>query len=217
MKLYKYPRTYHFPWSPGLKNDDRRIKSLDPFIGKEVVATLKMDGENTSIYSNYIHSRSAEKEYHPSRTWVNKLQGEIGYLLKPGERICGENVAAEHSIKYNNLESFFYVFSYWIDKECQSWDDTVKRCEELGLITVPVLYKGIWDENIIKSLADTHYQGNEMEGYVVRTTSSFTGEFSHGKEWWLKELAKYVRAGHVQTDKHWSKKPVTWNEWNRVQ
>ena len=215
-KRYKYPRTYHFPWSPGLENDDRVTKSLDHFIGKEVIATLKMDGENTSIYSDYLHSRSLEKEYHESRTWVNKLQGEIGHLLKPGERICGENMAAFHSIKYKNLDSFFYVFSYWIDKECQSWDDTVKRCAELELLTVPVLYRGIWNEAIIKKLYSPNYQGNEMEGYVVRPTAAFTGDFLVGKEWWLKEITKYVRAGHVKkTDKHWKTKAVVWNEWKR--
>lgn len=169
-----------------------------------------MDGENLSIYSNYLHSRSLEKEYHESRTWVNKLQGQIGHLLKPGERICGENVAAFHSIKYKNLDSFFYVFSYWIDDVCQSWDDTIKRCEELGLITVPVLYRGIWDEDIIKGLASDTYEENEMEGYVVRVT----GTFLYNKEW-FRELAKYVRAKHVKTDKHWKKNSVVWNEWKR--
>ena len=212
-KLYKYPRTLHFPWSQGLTNDDRVIKSLDPFIGKEVVATLKMDGENSNFYNDYIHARSLDKDYHESRTWVNELHGEIGYMLKPGERICGENVAAVHSIRYKNLDSFFYVFSYWIEDECQSWDDTVKRCDELGLITVPVLYRGIWDEEIIKGLANTHYKGNEMEGYVVRITDKFTEDFSLGTERWFKGLAKYVRKSHVQTDEHWKTKPVEWNNW----
>ena len=210
IKRYKYPRTYHLPWSPGLKNDDRVIESLEPFIGQEVVATVKLDGENATIGHNYYHARSLEKEYHASRTWVNRLQGEIGYLLEPNERICGENVAAHHSIKYENLEHFFYAFSYWIDDICQSWDDTVKKCEELGLITVPVLYKGIWDEEIIKKLFTKYHNGDKMEGYVVRTAA----QFSFSKKF-IKEMAKYVRAGHVQTDKHWKKKPVVWNNWRK--
>ncbi len=45
----KYPRTHHLPWSPGLTKDDRQMSVDDPFKGQEVVATIKMDGENTSI------------------------------------------------------------------------------------------------------------------------------------------------------------------------
>ena len=205
---YKYPRTYHLPWSPGLKNDDRRIPSVEQFYDKEVVVTLKMDGENTSIYPDTIHARSLEKEYHESRNWVNKLQGNIGYLLNENERICGENVAAHHSIRYKGLDNFFYVFSYWIGGVCQSWDDTVKRCKELGLAMVPVLYRGLWDDEKIKACHQDTYQGNEMEGYVVRTAEGF-----HYDKAFFSQLAKYVRDDHVQTDEHWKKKPVSWNGW----
>ena len=46
---YKYPRTYHVPWSPGTTSDDRLLKSVDQFVGKRVVVTEKMDGENTTM------------------------------------------------------------------------------------------------------------------------------------------------------------------------
>jgi len=46
-KLIKYPRTYHLPWSPGVNSDDRIIQDLSGVKGKEVIVTLKMDGENT--------------------------------------------------------------------------------------------------------------------------------------------------------------------------
>lgn len=45
-RYVKYPRTYHLPWSPGATDDDRIIKSADVFKDKEVVVTVKMDGEN---------------------------------------------------------------------------------------------------------------------------------------------------------------------------
>jgi hypothetical protein len=56
----KYPRTYHLPWSPGMTKDDRQIKSIDVFEGKDIVVTLKMDGENTNWYKDYCHARSLE-------------------------------------------------------------------------------------------------------------------------------------------------------------
>ena len=98
IKRYKYPKIFHLPWSPGLQNDDRLLKSTENFIGKEVVLTQKIDGENTTIYPDYHHARSIDSSYHPSRTWIRKLAKDVGYLLKDDERICGENVAAKHSI-----------------------------------------------------------------------------------------------------------------------
>jgi hypothetical protein len=45
-KYVKYPRTWHLPWSPGITKDDRVIPSCDQFVGKNIVVTVKMDGEN---------------------------------------------------------------------------------------------------------------------------------------------------------------------------
>jgi hypothetical protein len=69
----KYPRTYHLPWSPGQTRDDRVIESTDIFKGKEVVVTIKMDGENTTMYHDYIHARSIDSGSHPSRTWIKNF------------------------------------------------------------------------------------------------------------------------------------------------
>lgn len=42
----KYPRSYHVKWSEGMNEDDRQHENMDNFVGKEVVVTTKMDGEN---------------------------------------------------------------------------------------------------------------------------------------------------------------------------
>lgn len=42
----KYGRTFHLPWSPGAHDDDKTLRDTTHFAGKEVVVTLKMDGEN---------------------------------------------------------------------------------------------------------------------------------------------------------------------------
>lgn len=49
---YKYPRTPHLPWSPGATKDDVRCINTEIFTGKRVVITEKMDGENTTLYSD---------------------------------------------------------------------------------------------------------------------------------------------------------------------
>jgi hypothetical protein len=46
----KYPRTFHLPWSPGRGKDDKGHSGTSMFEGKEVVVTVKMDGECTSLY-----------------------------------------------------------------------------------------------------------------------------------------------------------------------
>lgn len=186
---------------------------IDPesvFSGNEVVATVKFDGECTTMYPDYIHARSIDSSWHESRSWVNRMQGELGWQLKENERICGENMYAEHSIKYNNLKGYFYVFNYWIEDECQSWDDTVARAAELGLPVVDVIYRGIWDADVIKGLINTTHEGNEMEGYVIRLADSFKHDFNQTE---IKmPMAKYVRKDHVQTDQHWSHKIVVPNK-----
>ena len=91
---------------------------------------------------------------------------------------------------------------------CLSWDDTVEFATLLGLETVPVLYRGPWDEKKIKSC----WTGNSFfskdgefdpqEGYVVRVASAFPYE-KHSEY-----VAKFVREKHVQTSSHWLSQPV---------
>ncbi len=45
MNLQKYPRTFHLPISPGVSSDDKVHKDISIFNNKDVVVTLKMDGE----------------------------------------------------------------------------------------------------------------------------------------------------------------------------
>ena len=196
-EYYKYPRTYHFDWSPGLQNDDRRQENYEEFKTNEIVATVKMDGENTNMYFDRIHARSIDSKDHPSRHYVKGLWGGIRHQIPEGWRICGENVYAKHSIFYKNLESYFYVFSIWDENnDCLSWDDTVYFSKELGLITVPVIYRGDYDEDFLRKLHKIEAMKDE-EGYVVRVCGSFAyTDFN-------KNVAKFVRKNHVQTSTHW--------------
>ena len=110
---YKYPRTMHFPFSPGMTNDDKVIKNYDRFEGQEVVITEKMDGENSTLYRDYCHARSLDSRNHVSRDWLKRFHREFAYRIHPEVRICGENLYASHSLFYDDLESYFYGFSIW--------------------------------------------------------------------------------------------------------
>lgn len=85
----KYPRTPHLPWSPGVSDDDILLNTASFFENKQVVVTEKMDGENTTVYRDFIHARSIDSRFHPSRTWVKAMQAQIGYQIPDGWRICG--------------------------------------------------------------------------------------------------------------------------------
>ncbi len=143
LEAKKYPKTFHFDFSLSLQNDDRRLETLKDFEGKGVVVTEKLDGENASIYSDYYHPRSVIDDGHETRSWLKGFIPNFQYQIPEGWRVCGENMYAEHSIRYVELDTFFYVFSIWTDlNTCLDWAATVNYCEAWGLKTVPVLYEG---------------------------------------------------------------------------
>jgi len=195
--LHKYPRTPHLPWSEGATDDDKIIETLYYFFGQRVIVTEKMDGENTSIYHDYIHARSIDGRSHPSRDWVKQFWSGFKSDIPIGFRICGENLSAKHSIHYQSLPSYFLGFSVWDNQNiCLNWNDTLEWFSLLGITSVPVLYDGHFDEKIIRGLwKEQDYESKE--GYVVRLASSF--HYDHFGE----SVAKFVRKGHVQTEDHW--------------
>jgi hypothetical protein len=119
--------------------------------------------------------------------------------------VCGENVSAKHSVRYDGLESYFLMFSIWNEHNvCLSWDDSVEWANLLSLKYVPVLYRGVWNEEECKTLCGT-INPETQEGLVIRPAASFAfKEFRN-------VVGKWVRKDHVQTDEHWTRKPVEWN------
>ena len=199
--LIKYPRTYHLPWSEGLTSDDKMLKSVDWFVDQRVIVTEKMDGENTTIHPDGVHARSLDSRNHPSRNWVKQFAATFQHDIPRDMRVCGENLFATHSIHYEELESYFLGFSFWCNNICASWDVTKVYFELLGVTSVPVIYDGIYDEELIRSLWD----GN-TEGYVIRWAEAFSiDEFDRA-------VGKFVRANHVQTDEHWMTKEIVPNK-----
>lgn len=202
---FKYPRTFHMPFSPGVQSDDKVIKSTDRFVGQRVILTEKMDGENTSMYRDGLHARSLDSGHHPSRDMVKRIWSMISYQIPEGVRICGENVYAKHSIAYDNLEAYFYAFSMWEYDECYNWDFTVQTIADLNLPMVKVLYDGIYDEKIIRDICEG-LDHARVEGAVLRIADTFKyDEFDQC-------VMKYVRKGHVQTGDHWMHSAIVPNK-----
>ena len=195
--LQKFPRTYHADFSLTVASDDKKHKNLDHMEGKCVIETLKMDGENFTGYMDYSHARSLDSNNHPSRNWIKGYWAERQYLVPEGWRFCFENCYAQHSIIYENLDTYAYLINIWDDKNmCLSWDETLEWCTLLDLIHVPILYEGKFNYDTIKnSFLDLDF--NTQEGIVVRNTEAF-----HYDDYKI-NVMKAVRAEHVQTDEHW--------------
>lgn len=194
----KYPRTLHLPWSPGIHSDDRVMEDISGFEGRIVVVTEKLDGENTSMYQDYYHARSVDGRHHLSRDWAKNRWSQFAHDIPAGWRVCAENVYAEHSIHYHDLDTYLYGFSIWTDRnECLAWDDTLEWFELLDIQPVPVLYYGEYDEKVLRALYDEKSDWGKREGYVVRIADGFS------YAGFRNSVAKFVRKGHVQTNKHW--------------
>ncbi len=208
--LVRYPSTPHFPWSAnvtaGTAKRDRVLANTDHFLESEMVVTEKMDGENTTIYhGGYCHARSPDGGNHSSRDWVKALAAKIGWEIPKGWRICGENLYAKHSVYYEDLSSYFQLFSIWDENNrALSWTDTLEWAQLLGVQTVHVIYRGRFDEQILKKLANS-INTETSEGYVARITDGFSYHmFPHC-------VAKWVRPFHVQTSTHWMNEKITIN------
>lgn len=199
-KWVKYPRTPHLPWSPGATEDDVFMDTSYLF-GRDVVVTEKMDGENTTWMRDRMYARSPDGLSHPSQGWVRRMHAERAHEIPEGYRVCGENLYAVHSLPYAKLDSYFQVFSVWDDRNvCLSWDETEEWAELLELLTVPVLWRGKYEDMDIK------INPKKVEGYVVRVAEEFSyRHFRHA-------VGKFVRKGHItEARHHWRAKQVVPN------
>lgn len=195
----KYPRSWHLSYSEKSSSDDKRHTDEKHFEGEYVVVTIKMDGENTTIYNDYCHARSVDSVIDSEdRRWIeflriSKIQGNI----PKNYRICGENLFYKHTCYYDNLKSMFYVFSIWDGDTCLSWEETKLWCGILGLETVPVIYEGVYNKKDIINEFSKYKEENNIEGFVVRKYDSFKIDEFH------LSLSKFVKKSFEIPNNHW--------------
>lgn len=215
VNYYKYPRTFHLPYSPKRSSDDKVLIDDSDFEGKHVVVMEKMDGENTTIYPNHLHARSLDSTKDESHRWLERFQNFILPQLNrlTNWRMCGENLFYKHTIFYQDLESIFLGYSIWVENESEnqslSWQET-KTIFEKNAISYPTLiYEGMYDKKaILKSFEEYKNQKDrQVEGFVIRLNDSFSyQDFS-------KSVAKYVCEDfEITSSKHWRYEAKTLNK-----
>ena len=210
----KYARTFHLPWSKGATNDDKISKDINRLLNVPIIISEKIDGGNSSLELGGVYARThAAIPTHESFDWLKAFHSQIKYKIPEGIQLFGENVWALHSIFYSELPGYFLLFNVRdINKaEWTSWEEVEMWAEEIGVPTVPVLFKGIVSsEEELKELTDSLMKenskcGGEREGVVVRIQSSFLdSEFSSC-------VMKQVRERHVKTNIHWKDQKIIKN------
>ena len=217
----KYNRTFHIPWSPGGTNDDKRAK-MAGFYGLDIVITEKMDGSNTSLETDGCFARThSGPPNHPSFDALKAMHATIKYKIPHGLQLFGEWCYARHSIEYNELPGYFMLFNVrdlnrvhgdtpnpmWL-----AWEEVEMWAEEIGVPTVPVLFKGkVWGDRELEELTNSFMNqpsacGGIREGVVIRLADEFVERsFDYC-------VLKCVRANHVQTSEHWKDQEIIKNK-----
>lgn len=217
VSYYKYPRTFHLPYSPKRGSDDKVLIDDSDFEGKYIVVLEKMDGENTTIYTNHLHARSVDSVKDESHRWLERFQNFIIPQLNQlsNWRICGENMFYKHTVSYQDLESVFLGYSIWLENQNQesnyslSWHATKAIFDKIGISYPTIIYEGVYDKKaILEKFEEYRNQKNrQVEGFVIRLESSFLyQDFS-------KSVAKYVCDDfEITTNKHWRYEAKTLNQ-----
>lgn len=214
----KFPSILYLPFSPNIDPNDNI--SNKTFSNKEIVVTEKMDGENCCLYNGQVFARTHSHEaVHESFAPIKQMYKQkiipMQEVFKIPENymLFGENMTGIHSIEYNKLINYFYLFGVydttkhlWLE-----WGIVEKIANDIDVPTVPVIFSGILKtdreiQTLMNSKINTlsNYSSSAFpEGFVVRYKNKFTN--STFKE----NIAKYVRKNHKQTDETWRR---TWKK-----
>lgn len=171
-----------------------------------LVITEKCDGSNLTYTRTSVFSRShSGPPGHASFDLAKATHARIAHELSLGLSLFCEYCYAVHSIEYGALPDYSLVFGARDDREGRwwDWDMVVAQAADLGLPTVPELYRGqVGSARELEALtlslaAQPSVFGGSREGVVVR----HAGEFRDVD--FQRSLAKWVRHDHVTTDEHW--------------
>ena len=178
------------------------------FVGEPVVATEKLDGGNTLLHKGCVYARSVSA---PSEgKWMAMVKKHHAWkVTEPEVYLYGEDIYGVHSIEYEPVpeNKTFHAFALRDGHgKFASFSDLVAYSNLKMIPVVPVLFKGKFQSvSEIRTFLERAHAGpsalgGKREGVVVRLARGFPAqEFSSN-------VCKSVRAGHVQTDEHWSRK-----------
>jgi len=213
----KYGRTYHYPFSPGTTSDDRIAHDYWENLQHIplLVHTEKLDGENNCLSKYGVFARShAAPTVSPWTETIRRywqwVKNDLGDL-----EIFGENLYAIHSMEYKKLEQHFYVFGIRENEIWLSWEETKFYAAMLDLPVVPeikIFEPSASRQDFEKEVLEIVSGSGALEPYDVHTGKPTTMEGivtrnanEYPVDGFKENVFKYVRAGHVKTDVHWTR------------
>lgn len=158
---------------------------------------------------------------HPSFDGLKALHAQIRYKIPEGIQLFGEWCYARHSIEYTELPHYFMLFNvrvfdavnhHGLHSHWASWEEVEMWAEEIGVPTVPVLFKGnVGSGKELQQLTESFMIqpsacGGIREGVVARVQHEFNDEHFEVC------VLKCVRANHVQTSEHWKDQEIIKNK-----
>ena len=204
----RYPRTPYWPWSPTIGRGDVVHANPERFVGEDVVVTEKLDGGNTLLHAGGVYARSVSA---PSDgKWMAMVKKHHAWKVnEPDVYLYGEDIYGVHSIAYAPVAEHETFRAFALrdgDGVFAALAEVVAYAKQREIPVVPVLFRGCFrsvaEIRAFMKLAhgEPSMLGGEREGVVLRLARGFPAEEFPAN------VCKSVRFGHVQTDKHWTRK-----------
>ena len=160
----KYCRSLHAQISLGTTSDDRFMPNgyVAAFAEMDnLILTEKLDGQNNCFKKEGLFARShTAPTVHPwdkpLRDRWQLIKNDLGNL-----ELFGENMYGIHSIAYDQLESYFYVFGAREGDQWLSWEEVKFYAQLFDFPTVPEI-------NVEISLAAL-FQEDQDENKILAT------------------------------------------------
>lgn len=201
----KFPRTYHWPTSPGVQSDDKIHSSPEWFLNREISISEKLDGGCTILSQGVPWSRASGSP--ATEGWFSAVRKHHAWKtssLPESVALYGEDIYAHHAIDYTIEEhATFRTFHVLKGDVFESVDDMVTFSQALDIPVVHEMFRGVFTKSLDltawleENIASPDSLGSTREGFVIRPTGSIP--FSQYSD----QVCKYVRKNHVQSNTHW--------------
>ena len=177
------------------------------FVGEPVVVTEKLDGGNTLLHAGQVYARSVSVPSNDK--WMAMVKKHHAWKVsEPEVYLYGEDIYGVHSIEYDPVpeQETFRAFALRDGEGAFApFSELEAYAKSREIPVVPVLFRGSFQSVaeirafVERAHGESSALGGAREGVVLRLARGFpASEFASN-------VCKSVRAGHVQTDEHWSR------------
>lgn len=190
------------------------IKTEANTLWKKILKLVKLLPKYEYCYGSnnvQLQERKTYTGFYDTNIYGKVLQKVDAFSkLKPGETIFGELIGegVQANYHYGHKEHHFVLFDVKKEREDGSQEyldpeEVEAYAKERGFDFVPILYRGIYDADLIKKLStgkDEYYPDHKVkEGVVVKLRNGY-GEF--GQKHALKVINEDYLADQTNTDEH---------------